>query len=450
MLDTPERAQSVTETLTSLRRGEIKAVDVTRKALERAKLCKAEMKAFSRLDRERALTAAADSDKRYNEDRARPLEGVPVAVKDMIDIAGCETRYGSQAFVGNVPTRNARVVDTLREAGAVIIGKTTTHEFAWGVTTASKAFGDTRNPADPSRIPGGSSGGMASAIAYGAVTAGLGTDTGGSVRIPAALCGIVGFKPTYGRLSSDGIFPLSRSLDHPGILGANVADVSALAAVFGITPGNVSRKPRVAVIDALPPVPTDETVAKGFRTVISKLGSLARLESLSDTSMFDGLFEAFADTVLVEAGVHHSALHEQEFIRETYLPETAHRIELAQSKTVADVTAARARTWRFQSELETLFEEYDFLVLPTCPCVAPERNQDQISIGAWKGSDRQALMTYTSPFNLAGAPAISLPMDPLTGPSNLPVGFQIISAIGDDEPLLEFAQAVEVCIRGDG
>ena len=264
MTATLDRARSVAQTLQALRERDADAVDVTRDALERAKRCKSEINAFSKIDTERALTAAAESDRRYREGRARLLEGVPIAVKDMIDTAGCETRYGSQAFVGNIPTRDARVVETLRQSGAIILGKTTTHEFAWGVTTASEAFGDTKNPVDHSRVPGGSSGGMAAAIADGAVSAGLGTDTGGSVRIPAALCGTVGYKPTFGRLSSQGVFPLSKSLDHPGILGAKVADVEALAAAFGIVAGKLSGKLRIGVIDALSPVPTDSTVRSAF------------------------------------------------------------------------------------------------------------------------------------------------------------------------------------------
>ncbi|WP_298381382.1 amidase [Ruegeria sp.] len=443
---TLDRATSVAQTLQRLREKEVDAVELTRDALERAKRCKSDINAFSKLDTERALTAAAESDRRYREGRPRLLEGVPIAVKDMIDTAGCETRYGSQAFVGNIPTRDARVVEILRQSGAIILGKTTTHEFAWGVTTASEAFGDTKNPVDPSRVPGGSSGGMAAAIAYGAVSAGLGTDTGGSVRIPAALCGTVGFKPTYGRLSSQGVFPLSKSLDHPGILGATVADIEALAAAFGIVRGKLDGKLRIGVIEALPPVPTDKTVQASFIDATTKLGSLGRLEAITDTSIFEGLFDAFADTVLIEAGVHHSALHDQEFIKETYLRETSSRVALAQSKSVSDLTAARVRTWEFQSELELLFEDYDFLMMPTCPCVAPPRGVNEIQIDDWTGSERQALMAYTSPFNLAGVPAISIPIGGSQAERGLPTGLQIIAPSGDDEALLALSRAVERCV----
>ena len=442
MLRGKDRALPVSETLAGLKYGEISALDAAREALARAKRCRIDINAFSVLDKKGALAAAAESERRYKDGTPRPLEGVPVAVKDMIDTAGCETRYGSQAFVGNIPTRNAAIVRSLREAGAVITGKTTTHEFAWGVTTASDAFGDTLNPHDTSRVPGGSSGGMAAAIAYGAVSAGLGTDTGGSVRIPAALCGTVGFKPTYNRLPSQGIFPLAKSLDHPGILGAAMEDAIALSAVFGLEAQRPPEKLRIAALPHLPPVPADAATTAAFDAFCQRLEPLARITPLQDTDMFEGLFDAFADTVLVEAGTEHSALHDPEFIRETYQPETASRIELAQAKSVSDLTSARKRTWQFQSDLARLFEEFDFLILPTCPCTAPLRGQAELTIGGWSGSERQALMAYTAPFNLAGTPALSLPVQHLTG-SELPVGVQLVAASGNDEMLLGLARRLE-------
>jgi len=196
-LETGARSLSVPQTLKSLHAGNMGAVECTTQALERAEHSIADVKAFSVLNKNGALTAARESEKRYRNGTARALEGVPVGIKDIIDTANLETRYGSAAHISHIPKKDAQIVRQLRNAGAIIIGKTTTHEFAWGVTTSSPVFGDTLNPHNIAHIPGGSSGGGAAAIAYGAVAAGLGTDTGGSVRIPASLCGIFGFKPSF-------------------------------------------------------------------------------------------------------------------------------------------------------------------------------------------------------------------------------------------------------------
>jgi aspartyl-tRNA(Asn)/glutamyl-tRNA(Gln) amidotransferase subunit A len=200
----------LTEALSALIGKRTSAHELTKRALAAAESCKSDLNAFSVIAHSPALLAAAESDRRYEFGNPRPLEGLPIAVKDIIDTRGIETRYGSSAYLGHVPDEDAQAVKLLVDAGAVIIGKTTTHEFAWGVTTASPAFGDTLNPHHTAHIPGGSSGGAAAAVAYGSVAASLGTDTGGSVRIPAALCGVVGFKPTFGMIPSSGIFPLAR------------------------------------------------------------------------------------------------------------------------------------------------------------------------------------------------------------------------------------------------
>jgi len=228
------RAPGLRQALDDLATRRMTAIALTEQALESAEACKRTVNAFSVIDWDRALKAAAQSDLRYAQGSQRPLEGLPIGVKDLIDTKDVETRYGSAAYLGHVPAADADIVKSLVEQGAILIGKTTTHEFAWGVTTASSVYGDTLNPLDRTRIPGGSSGGAAAAIAYGAVAAGLGTDTGGSVRIPAALCGVVGFKPTLGALSTRGVFPLAPTLDHPGLLGESVDDVVVLSGAFDI------------------------------------------------------------------------------------------------------------------------------------------------------------------------------------------------------------------------
>ena len=181
---------------------------------------------------ERAGEEARNSSERWARGEARPLEGVPIAVKDLFDTEGVETTYGSGMFRGHVPARDAEAVRRVRAAGAIVIGKTATHEFAWGFSSINDALGTVRNPLDPERVAGGSSGGSGAALAAGLVPLALGTDTGGSIRVPSAFCGVHGLKPTWGRVSLEGVWPLARTLDHAGPMARTAADVARLYAVL--------------------------------------------------------------------------------------------------------------------------------------------------------------------------------------------------------------------------
>ena len=254
---------SVAEMLASLRSGRATSRQLVEIAVDRARQCATDLNAFAAIV-DKATASAVASDRKYREGTARKLEGIPVAVKDIIDTMGIETRYGSPAYIGHIPASDATVVRRLREAGAIVVGKTTTHEFAWGVTTSSPKFGDTLNPVDPARIPGGSSGGAAVAVAYGAVPACLGTDTGGSVRIPSALCGVVGLKPTYGALPTDGVFPLAPTLDHIGMVCRKAEDLPVLADALGMkisrSQGRIRRK--IGLFKSPGDVPIDDEIER--------------------------------------------------------------------------------------------------------------------------------------------------------------------------------------------
>ncbi len=211
---------------------------MVRVSLERAERYR-DLNILTALDVERSLAGARQAASRYREDRARPLEGVPVVVKDLIDTAGLVTGYGSSIFAGHVPERDAAVVRRVREAGGIVLGKSATHEFAWGVTTDGGSRGPTRNPWDPAVVPGGSSGGSAAALAAGLAPLALGTDTAGSVRIPAAFCGVAALKPTFGSVQADGVFPLAPSLDTVGPMARSAGDLELLFSV--ISPGTLER-----------------------------------------------------------------------------------------------------------------------------------------------------------------------------------------------------------------
>lgn len=424
---------SVAEMLAALQAGSTTSRQLVQAALEKAKRCAAELNAFAAID-ENALALATESDWRYAGGSARALEGIPIVVKDIIDTAGVETRYGSAAYIGNVPRADARVVRDLRNAGAIILGKTTTHEFAWGVTTSSEAFGNTLNPNDSARIPGGSSGGSAAAVAYGVVPAAIGTDTGGSVRIPAALCGVVGLKPTYGVLSADGVFPLAPTLDHVGLICQTAEDLIVLASALGVSvasddawrDANVKRT--IGVLEVPSDVPVDPDIWRDLSTVVEGL----RHDHLI-MEVGTGLEEAysiFANLVLAEGGMIHFSRNSSELICENYGRETVARLERARMLSIDDFARAQDARRRFSSKIASLFEQIDLLILPTCPCTAPLIGADDVRIGAWSGDVRKALMTYTAPFNLVGYPAVTLPLPRRAGA--LPAGLQIVGRRGKD------------------
>lgn len=436
-------APGLRHALDALAARRITAVALIEQALDAAQASKRDLRAFAAIDQDGALAAAAESDRRYAHGQQRTLEGLVFGVKDLIDTQGLETSYGSAAYMGHVPSSDADIVRTLTERGAIPIGKTATHEFAWGVTTASATFGDTLNPWDRTRIPGGSSGGAAAAIACGAVAAGLGTDTGGSVRIPAALCGVVGFKPTFGALPTRGIFPLAPTLDHPGFLGATVDDVAMLAGAFDIdmpqraAPASV----RLGVVREIAPVPLGADVADAFATAVAGLGQAFACTTLDAPGLFGGVFEAFAHIVLTEGAVEHFRRNDADRIAAHYGHETIERLERARTFTLGHYARAQQTRRDFTARLHRAMSVLDYLVLPTCPCTAPRVGQSSVEIGHWSGTVREALMTYTAPFNVAGFPALSIPLVARDG--RLPVGLQIVAKPGRDGALLQIAQQIE-------
>jgi len=424
--------------------GRLLPTAVVEAAIASAQSCRTEIRAFAEIDALGARLSGAVSDDRYRDRKARALEGIPVAVKDLFDTAGLATRYGSPAYSDNMPSADAEIIRILRKRGAAIIGKTTTHEFAWGVTTASDYFGDTLNPWDHGKIPGGSSGGMAAAIAYGTVSAGLGTDTGGSVRIPAALCGVVGFKPTYGLLSTEGVFPLAPSLDHVGVMGRSVGDVEMVVSALGIRNDIAPRtsRYRIGVAGKTNDLPISSDVQRSLEKAYAVLEPHYDLVEVGELPSFKRGFEAFAGIVLAEGGMVHFSRHDREYVQASYGPETASRLAMAEETTIRTYADSQQVRRVFVHQLDNAMADLDFLLLPTCPCTAPAVGADQITIGSWNGSVREALMFYTAPFNLAGMPALSLPISRAEA-DGMPVGLQIAARRGRDNGLLAFASEVE-------
>lgn len=361
-----------------------------------------------------------------------PLAGTPLAVKDIFDVVGYPTTAGS-AFLADIPKSDATVVAQLREAGGVIMGKTNTHEFAMGGTTINPHFGTTRNPWDTERIAGGSSGGSAVAVAADMARVGLGTDTAGSVRIPAAFCGVVGLKPTYDRLSCQGVIPVSWSLDHVGLLTKTVADMIEVFRLWEPSRPESAKlsSSRVGVvltsIDSL----LDEGVRQGMREAIAIMSSLGY--QLDDTTLplwEEGLGAAFTLSRVEGASYHHDWLNQ---CSDQYGSDVRLLLEAGRRFSGVDYVNSQRLRSMVMAAYQDLFERIDYLMLPTVSVEAPLIVEP---------STRFALTQLTSPFNFAGLPAISVPLIP--NGRSLPIGIQFVAPWGHERQLLALAEQWEL------
>lgn len=403
--------------------------------------------AFISLDFDGAMRTAEQLE-RLDRGNLPPLFGVPIAVKDLIDVAGLKTTAGSLFFKDNVAKQDAFIIELLRKAGAIIVGKTNLHEIALGVTNNNPHFGPCRNPYDPTKISGGSSGGSAVAVATGMAVAALGTDTGGSIRIPAALCGVVGLKPTYGRVSVRGVIPLAWHLDHVGPIARCVEDawfvLKAISKYDEADPFSQKAPLREPNFNEFPKgirvlKVSGDFVAKTDVRILSivdescrileKLGAVVREESLEwlkDAAAANGLI-----TQAEAAAFHRERLKEHP---ELFSEDVRQRLIEGASTSGCDYAQARKTQTIVKHMFKDIFKHYDLIVLPTVPITAPPIKGE----GAVEMARR--LTRFTAEFNISGLPAISVPFGRI---ENLPVGVQFVTKWWREDLLVQAAHAFE-------
>jgi aspartyl-tRNA(Asn)/glutamyl-tRNA(Gln) amidotransferase subunit A len=430
-----------------LRDGSLTSAALTEACLARIARDNDRLKAFILVlaDAARAQAEAADRELASGQDRGA-LHGIPIAIKDIVDMEGLPTTCASRVREGHVAEKDAAIVAHLRRAGAVLIGKTNLHEFAMGTTNEDSAYGAARHPLDDTRSPGGSSGGSAIAVVCGMSLGAVGTDTGGSIRIPSSVCGLVGIKPAFNELSCDGVVPLSRSLDHVGPLARTLTDAWLLYDVMAgrdapinppgaaaknggdpasTLPSMAVAKPRRAAIpsgyfiDRLQP-----DVRRGFDEAIASLrGAGVQIEHV-DLPHADAIGPIYLHICLAEAAAFHARTLEA--MPEAYTPAVRLRFEAGRFVLAEDYLRALAGRDRLRAGVAAALASHQLLLLPTLPIVAPPIGAATVPMGDAEEPVRAAMLRLTQPFNLTGHPALTLPIRPASG--GLAVGLQLVGS----------------------
>ena len=433
---------------------QISPVEITERLLKKIEAQNPALNAFITVAADEALAAAKKAEQElYRNTYRGPLHGIPIGIKDMIETKGLRTTMGSGIFKDYIPEKDAAVVQKLKEAGAVILGKLHTHEFAYGPMGDRSYFGPARNPHDPRKIAGGSSSGAGAAVAAGLCFGAVGTDTGGSVRIPASCCGVVGLKPTYGRVAVDGVFPLSYSLDHVGPLTRTVLDNAALfqAMIHGVDLNETWAKVEKVIADfdlsktviAIPDDyfldDVDDEVQQAFADAIQSLeaaGAQIRSISLPDLESI-----RWAQPIVQKSEAY--AIHEKwiEARSKDYDPEVYERLlEGKQPKGYEYVRAIRMRE-EITQQVEACFKTADVLMTPTLPILPTNIDQRELILNGKTIKVRSALLKNTSPWNYTGHPALSVPCG--RSKTGLPIGLQIIGPLHQEIRLYAFARQIE-------
>ena len=447
------KGQTIDELRGALARGDTTSVRLTAQCLDTIAALNPRLNAFITVTGAAALAAARAADVlRASGAPVTALHGIPISLKDLIDDAGVRTTAGSQVRRHVVATTDAAITTRLRAAGAVIVGKTNLHEFAFGTTNDDSGFGGARHPDDDTRSPGGSSGGSAIAVRTGMSIASIGTDTGGSIRIPAGVCGVVGLKPDWGEIPVDGVVPLSRQLDHIGPLARTVTDAWLVhETLAGRAPGATDQLVpatltglRFGLLAGYFDTRIAPDVRAGVAAAVARLARAGAVIEPVEIPHASDIGPVYLHLVLGDAASYHAATLEAR--PGDYTAPVRLRLELGRYILAEDYARALRGREVIAGEIDRALEGRAALLCPTLPVTAPTIGAATVPVGEGEEPVRNAMLRLTQPFNLGRQPALSLPCG--VSPSGLPVGLQLVGARGATTALLRTALACERALTG--
>jgi aspartyl-tRNA(Asn)/glutamyl-tRNA(Gln) amidotransferase subunit A len=436
----------------------ISPVELTQAVLDQIERLDPLLNAYITIDAEGALKAARTAQRQIAKGKyLGPLHGIPISLKDLYDTKGLRTTAGSKIMSDRIPGEDATSVAKLRTAGAIIVGKTNLHEFAFGSTTQNPHFGGTRNPYDRQRIPGGSSGGSAAAVAADMCVASTGSDTGGSIRSPSALCGIVGLKPTYGRVSLRGIVPLSWSLDHVGPMTKCVRDAAImLSAMAGYDPKDPTsadekvpgfsrglnkgvKKLKIGIDPSFCFSGVDDEVTNSVKKALNLLDTLGA--RIIEVNLPNIELTSLVESIIITT--EPAAYHEENLRKrgDDYGDDVRGLLEGGAVFSAVHYLKAQRLRRIIQQEFAQAFKKIDIFALPGAPFTAPPIGAETASIAGTETDLAMALLRFACPFNLTGLPAVSVPCG--LGKDGLPLGLQLVGRAFDEATVLRTAYAFE-------
>ena len=453
-----ERTVTIQRLAHQIRQGNCSPVELTRETLNRIQRHQPTLNAFITVTEDLALDQARQAEREIREGRDRgPLHGIPFAAKDLFYTRGIRTTVGSKILRDFIPEHDAAVIEKLRYAGAVLVGKTGLHEWAYGITSNNPHFGAIHNPWDTTRIPGGSSGGSTAALAAGLCSFSLGSDTGGSIRIPASFCGVVGLKPTFGRVSRWGMFPLGYSLDHAGPFAHTVEDAALVyQAIAGHDPRDETTVERSISLPAFTEDPwlkhkkigvprnfyyenldpeIDDAVKEAL-AVLERLG--AELIPIDVPNMEE--FNTIGKLILsAEAtSVHRGRFQER---KEDFGDDVRALLEQGEAVLATEYLDAQKQRRELVRDFNRLFDQVDLIAAPTAPIAAPKIGEGTVSIGTSTVEVRLAVTRLVRAVNLGGWPTLSIPCGFTS--QGLPIGLQLIGNRFEEKGLLEVGRAYQ-------